>query len=48
MAVLKELLRPQNANKVRQFLGIANYYRRFVGKFSDKPMNHLRILLKHN
>jgi len=38
---------PQNVSQLRSFLGIANYYRRFIKNFSIKTAN-LRSLLKRD
>ena len=43
VSAIKEWPRPQSSKDVRQFLGLANYYRRFVRNFSNiaSPLNRL-------
>ena len=45
--VIKTFPVPQNTQQLRSFLGIANYYRRFIKHFSIKTAN-LRSLLKRD
>ena len=47
VSVIKTHPTPQNAQQLRSFLGIANYYRRFIKHFSIKTAN-LRSLLKRD
>ena len=47
VSVIREHPVPQNTKQLRSFLGIANYYRRFIKGFSIKTA-HLRSLLKRD
>ena len=47
VSLIKEHPVPQNTKQLRSFLGIANYYRRFIKDFSIKTA-HLRSLLKRD
>lgn len=45
ISAVKEFLRPRNAKNIKQFLGLAGYYRRFIPNFS-KAARPLTDLLK--
>jgi len=47
LKVIRSFHTPKNAQQLRSYLGIANYYRRLVEKFSIKTAN-LRSLLKRD
>jgi len=47
LEVIRSFPTPKNAQQLRSYLGIANYYRTFVEKFSMKTAN-LRSLLKRD
>ena len=47
LEVTRSFPTPKNTQQLRSYLGIANYYRRFVEKFSMKTAN-LRSLLKRD
>ena len=47
VSVIREFPVPKNTQQLRSFLGVANYYRRFVKNFSMKTSN-LRNLLKRD
>ena len=47
LEVIRSFPTPKNAQQLRSYLGIANYYRRLVEKFSMKTAN-LRSLLKRD
>ena len=40
---IREVSRPKNPKEIKQFLGLAGYYRKFIPKFSDvaRPLTHL-------
>ena len=44
---ISKIKAPRNANEVRTFLGLLNYYRRFIPAFSDL-MHQIQKLLKKN
>jgi len=47
VSVIREFPVPTNTQQLRSFLGVANYYRRFIKNFSMKTAN-LRSLLKRD